>query len=179
MKRHTKQLIQLIQSEVARPRLGCEIGCWRGQTTTALLQHFPNTIVIAVDPWNNGGDFSTERANDADVMVAKNEFLLGVSYNKRVVLLEMTSEKAADRVDNHSCDFVFIDACHTYEHVRRDISLWLPKVRAKGILCGHDYNGVGDKRGRFGVKRAVDEAAAEFGYNVLTRPGLLWWWKMK
>ncbi len=30
-------------------------------------------------------------------------------------------------------------------------------MRIGGVVAGHDYDGKGDKRGLFGVKRAVDE----------------------
>ena len=48
-------------------------------------------------------------------------------------------------------DFVFLDGDHTYEHVKEDISLWLPKIRQGGLFVFHDYGG------RYaGVKKAVN-----------------------
>jgi hypothetical protein len=35
------------------------------------------------------------------------------------------------------CDLVYIDACHTYECVKADITHWLPLT--KKIISGHDY----------------------------------------
>jgi len=69
-------------------------------------------------------------------------------------------------------DFVFIDANHMYEPVKEDIEAWYPLIRKDGIISGHDYNGMGDKRRGWGVKRAVDE---RFGNNVNVLPGLVWW----
>jgi len=37
--------------------------------------------------------------------------------------------------------------------VKRDINLWLPKVKKGGILSGHDYGA----RKQPGVKKAIDE----------------------
>jgi hypothetical protein len=146
----------------------------------ALMQEFPKSRLIAVDPWIRGGDFSTEFVKLEQVTKAREEFLANTdAYKDRIRLLEMTSEMAAGLIHDQSIGVVFIDACHTYEHVNRDVRLWMRKVAPRGILCGHDYDGVGDRTGKFGVKRAVNEIASEFGYNVETRPGHVWWWRMK
>jgi hypothetical protein len=50
------------------------------------------------------------------------------------------SVATAERYADGSLDFVFIDADHSYDAVRADIAAWLPKVKARGILAGHDYD---------------------------------------
>ena len=54
------------------------------------------------------------------------------------------SWEAAERFEDGHFDFVFIDASHDEESVRKDIAAWLPKIRQGGILAGHDisYPGV-------------------------------------
>ncbi len=37
-----------------------------------------------------------------------------------------------------SIDFIFIDADHRYEAVRKDWHDWFPKVRAGGVIALHD-----------------------------------------
>ena len=34
---------------------------------------------------------------------------------------------------------IFIDGCHEFLSIMRDIKIWLPKT--KKIICGHDYDG--------------------------------------
>jgi predicted O-methyltransferase YrrM len=52
-------------------------------------------------------------------------------------------------------DFLFVDASHTYESVKKDIAAWLPFVKDGGIVWFHDY---GTEHGIWQyVKRAVDE----------------------
>jgi len=71
-------------------------------------------------------------------------------------VIRARSVDAAARVPDGSLDFVFIDADHSYEGCAADIRAWLPKVRAGGILCGHDYR---NTHCPFpGVERAVEEA---------------------
>ena len=63
------------------------------------------------------------------------------------------SAKTAKRYADGSLDFVFIDADHTYESVKKDIEAWLPKIKSSGVLAGHDYQ----CKKHPGVAKAVDE----------------------
>ena len=51
---------------------------------------------------------------------------------------------------NGEFDFIYIDASHKYEDVKKDIELCLPKLKYKGIIAGHDYSWSD-------VKKVVDE----------------------
>lgn len=64
-------------------------------------------------------------------------------------------------IEDGSVDFLFIDASHDYQSVRRDLRLWTPKVRPGGIAAGHDYHPDWP-----GVVQAVDEF---FGENLEAR----------
>jgi hypothetical protein len=66
--------------------------------------------------------------------------------------IQALSSEASLQFENESCDVVFIDMEHTYEAVKNDIDLWLPKVKLGGYLAGHDYS-----PDWYGVVRAVDE----------------------
>lgn len=69
------------------------------------------------------------------------------------------SDMAACHFADHSLDFVFIDADHDYEYVKKDIDAWFPKVKKGGILAGHDYH-----VGQNNVERAVKEWSKK--YNI-------------
>ena len=68
----------------------------------------------------------------------------------------MSSLEGAHKFEDQSLDFVFIDASHEYEDVKKDIEAWLPKIKTGGILAGHDYY-VGNVDYFPGVKKAVNE----------------------
>lgn len=53
---------------------------------------------------------------------------------------------------NLPIDLLYLDGCHNYESVKRDIELWVPKVKNGGIIMGDDYGGFFT-----GVTKAVDE----------------------
>ena len=50
------------------------------------------------------------------------------------------STRFAYTLEDKSCDFIFIDADHTYEKFKDDLIAYWPKVKKGGILCGHDYD---------------------------------------
>jgi predicted O-methyltransferase YrrM len=62
------------------------------------------------------------------------------------------SKVAAKMFLKESLDVVFIDLTHTYEAVKEDIKLWLPKVKKGGFIAGDDYH-----ENWKGVIQAVDE----------------------
>jgi len=54
------------------------------------------------------------------------------------------------------------------------VNLWWPKVKDGGLFMGHDYDGKMDRRGKWGIKKAVDEFAKENNLIVEAFPGLVW-----
>lgn len=84
----------------------------------------------------------------------KQEFIKNMAdANAKYTLMEMLSAEAS-KLYQKSIDLLFIDGDHSYEGVKEDIRLWLPKVKFGGFVLFHDYVGM-----HAGVKRAVDETA--------------------
>ena len=77
-------------------------------------------------------------------------------FGERSTVWRMTGQEAARRISDHTLDFVYLDARHDYESVRDDLVDWFPKIRAGGILAGHDYIDGTFVNGDFGVRSAVD-----------------------
>ena len=78
------------------------------------------------------------------------------NYKPRCHIFMADSAALAENFKDGEFDCVFIDADHSYDGCKRDILAWRNKVRAGGILSGHDYaNNEGE------VKRAVDELVGE------------------
>ena len=57
---------------------------------------------------------------------------------EHIELIDKPSEEACDQFSNDFFDFVFFDADHRYPNIKRDIEIWLPKVKKGGLLIGHD-----------------------------------------
>jgi len=87
----------------------------------------------------------------------------------------MTSESAARIFKDGILDLVFIDADHSYGSIKQDIELWLPKVKAGGILCGHDCEGYYTQYTEV-QKKTFGDGNIEFVYiakNVGIHPGVI------
>ena len=133
--------------------------------------------LVMVDPYLPYEDKLGRKPVD-DIMDAMKEAVAETTFaaDRRRFLL-MSSLQSAVFFRDGFFDFVYIDADHSEEAVTSDFGLWCPKVREGGLLGGHDYNGVGDKKGRFGVKKAVDKATEVKGLEVHTTHQNVWYIK--
>ena len=165
-----KGLSDAIRKTLGRePRVGCEVGIWRGQLSRRLLREFPSLYLFMIDPYTPYEDKLGHLPVD-DRMDAMKEAVAETMFaaNQRRFWLMSSMQSQVFFPDGYF-DFVYIDADHSEEAVAADFNLWHPKVREGGLLGGHDYNGVGDKRGHFGVKKAVDKATGLLGLEVPVR----------
>lgn len=140
---------------------GVEVGVKAGEFSEILLDHWRGRRLISVDPWL---EQPTEIYADTDnVEQGEHDALHQVTIDRlarfgaRSEVWRMTGTEAAARIPAGSLDFVYLDARHDYASVRSDVAEWFPKVKAGGLLAGHDYVDGEFDQGSFGVKRAVDE----------------------
>lgn len=123
-----------------------EIGCWKGRSAAFMAVEINNsgkTIKFdCIDTWK-GSDNEEYHQNDTSVITDTlyESFLQNISPVKHIINpIRLSSVEASKLYEDNSLDFVFIDACHTYECVKEDIEHWLPKVKVGGILAGHDFH---------------------------------------
>ena len=180
MKVFAKRLVRALQTHFKRNHeiVGAEIGVYKGETSRALLENVPNLHLLMIDSYDpiEIGKVSRKKEHTADetLLIAKQNT---DAFPDRRTIMVTTSSVAAEFVPEHSLDFVFIDANHSYEFVKQDIELWYPKlIRSTGLLMGHDYNSRLERKGKeaVGVKRAVDEFVAKKGLELRLMSGLLW-----
>lgn len=129
-----------------------EIGSWKGRSAAYMGVEIINSgkkiKLDCIDLWSdelfNGN--SIENLNTSDPIyssydgVLMNLFLKNIEPVSSVInVVRKDSSEAAKLYQDKSLEFVFIDADHTYEGVKKDIIAWLPKVKSGGILAGHDY----------------------------------------
>ncbi len=174
MKLHTKSLIRLIREVVGEPSTGCEVGVWTGWNSLHLLRTFDRLTLLMVDRWMQYADMAALSQEKMDAVMLEAVAVTRDHEDRRVVVVS-DSVRAAAIVKSSSLDFCFIDGFHSYEAMKEDLPAWWEKVRPGGLFCGHDYDGRGDRRGRFGVKRAVDEFAKEHGCEIKVAPQHVWW----
>jgi predicted O-methyltransferase YrrM len=85
-----------------------------------------------------------------------------------IVPVRKTSTEAASTFDDNFFDLIYIDAGHTYDDVKNDITAWKPKLKVGGIIGGDDYG----KDVWTGVYTAVNEM---FGKDNVKTNGYSWY----
>jgi len=151
---------------------GAEIGVADGRFSERILRTWKGRELVSIDPWKEAPaeeyvDVSNLSQAEHDEFYAKTRRRLA-QFGERSSIWRMTSEEAAARVTPHSFDFVYLDARHDYESVKRDLELWYEKIRPGGVFAGHDYRDGVFPQGVFGVKSAVDEFFGAKGIPVRT-----------
>ena len=91
------------------------------------------------------------------------EFLLK-KFKKSIKLFEGYSKDILRKIDLKDIDFVFLDGGHSYETVKKDLSLLTANLKKDSIILCDDYN-----INHYGVKRAVDEIKNDHLFEDLGR----------
>jgi predicted O-methyltransferase YrrM len=134
-----------------------------------------------VDSWGDyepslkaSGDYHADLTDAAQETYFQRTSQAVSSFGERAIIHRAKSVQAAETLSG-VFDFVFIDADHSYEGCRSDIEAWAGKIRAGGLLCGHDYDNVDYPQ--WGVKRAVDEYVAAHGLTLELGDNFTWFVK--
>lgn len=132
---------KIIIKHFIKPIVGAEIGVAIGEHAKVLLSEIPNLHLHLID------DASEKDGQLREIGCELREIPID-----RITWHKKTSVEAVKDFEDNSLDFVYIDADHHYEPALQDCSLWYPKVKVGGIICGHDFNCKAVE-----VKRAVTE----------------------
>jgi hypothetical protein len=127
-----------------------EIGCYFGESTLLWASSEKIKKIIAVDPWvdfYDKNDLASERGN---MKIVEQMFDDNTKENPKIEKIKGYSVEVSNNYNIASLDFVYIDGCHTYEEVMKDINAWKTKIKHGGFIGGHDYNWDG-------VRRAINE----------------------
>jgi len=143
----------------------CEVGVRDGANLFNMINDYV-TKAVAVDIWKNTGnhaendlDFTQQQLDQQyELVVAKSAKL-----NGRVSVVRKFSHEAAAGFNDEYFDFIYIDADHTYDGIKRDLDCWWPKLKYGGIIGLHDYENVYHQEIEFGVVQYVTKFRANRG----------------
>ena len=138
-----------------RGSLFVEIGTFKGKSAVYMAEKMKDTNKImnffTIDIFESGE--INDHSSIIDVEDLYKEVLKNIEPVKDLVkVIKGSSHKVHEQFEDNSVDFLFIDGCHSYDCVSKDLSFWFPKVKHGGVISGHDYN-----ESTAGVKKAVDE----------------------
>ena len=147
-----RPMIQFVKDNLEGTLTGAEVGVAQCTNANSILRNLDCSLYL-IDSWE--ADFTIEHAMsklEGDANFTKSD-----------------SVEGASRFPDGLFDFVYIDADHTYEGVKRDIIAWLPKVKTGGVIGGHDYSVE-----YTGVMNAVNELVPEA--TIIKTD---WYWRKK
>jgi hypothetical protein len=140
-----------------------EVGVWLGGHAWSMYNIMRPSKFYLVDIWQYQDiewdtTSKTDRHNEALEKVKKR-----FQGCPEIEIVQDYSVPAAARFEDSYFDAVYIDADHSYDAVKADISAWWPKVKSGGFISGHDYL-AGKKH--INVKPAVDEFIKDNGLEM-------------
>lgn len=141
-----------------------EIGVARGKFSTQLVQTCRPAFLALVDPWQqqkqdeyfSDNNNVSQRDQDQRCLKVARRFT-STKPGRECRVIRAYSVDAAREFEDGFFDWVFIDGNHSHAACLEDLRTWAPKVRADGLICGHDFAVHGAARSaRFGVVSAVN-----------------------
>lgn len=132
------------------PKTMIEIGSYMGESTMMFASVGIFDTIHSIEPHNGSEEFN--KLYEYSWEDVKKEYKINTRHFNNIVHHQDYSYNVVDKFEDSSIDFIYIDAEHTYESVKRDLELYLPKLKKGGIIGGHDYHEVWP-----GVCKAIDE----------------------
>jgi len=151
---------------------GAEVGVAFGGHCEAILDGTGVELLYGVDPYRHqrGYDDPMNLPQAAFDTLHQRSLDRLARFGGRYRHLRETSDGAIPQIDG-LLDFVYIDADHSYDGVKRDLGAWFGMVREGGLFSGHDY-----EHPQFpGVQKAVDEFFGRLGWQVTHAGDHVWW----
>tara|TARA_R100000734_G_C3297285_1_gene88312 strand:+ start:464 stop:973 length:510 start_codon:yes stop_codon:yes gene_type:complete len=143
---------------------GAEIGVWKGETSSYILQH-TDCFLYLIDAWQPLQGYNKPHW---DHKKNKTQTIKNIQPYNNYKILEGISWDMAQHIDNNELDFVFIDGDHSTEGVRKDIEAYTPKVKQGGYCMGHDWDW-----------DTVRTAVKEQTNDVQTLPNGIWYYTVR
>lgn len=124
-----------------------EVGSFKGRSSVAMAVDIINSgkdiKFYCVDTWGGSAEHQLGQPfEDLDVVNGNlyNVFLKNTELVKDIITpIRKSSLEAVNDFDEESITFLFLDAAHDYENVKKDLNAWKSKVKKGGILAGHDW----------------------------------------
>jgi hypothetical protein len=174
---------------IPKNSIGAEVGVWEGYTSEKLLTRNPKLLYL-IDPWSTSGYDEPIKQNDSTFSVdnyyKRYQKLAGGantnSFNNyydnvhsrvckkfenldNVKICRTTSSNWFETYNKDKLDWIYIDGDHSYIGVMNDLLGAMTVVKKGGIIIGDDYKWDSEKD-KGGVKKAVNEFARKFNYDV-------------
>ncbi len=148
--------------------IGAELGVHMGAFAEQILTTVSPRKLYLVDPWKalNGSEYSESWYAEKDqnymdeLHQLVSERFASFTQTGVVEVRRAMSWDFLDSLQDSTLDWIYIDADHRYEAVRRDLESSYKKVKIGGLIAGDDHQVAGWWRDN--IVRAVDEFVASY-----------------
>lgn len=114
-----------------------EIGSYMGESACMFASSNLFNHINCIDPFKGEEDFNDIYGYTWEQI--EEEFKLNTRYFENITHYKNYSTEISSRFEDNKYDFIYIDGNHEYDAVKKDIELYLPKVKQNGFIGGHDY----------------------------------------
>ena len=143
-----------------------EIGSFKGRSSAFMCVEIANSgkdiKFDCIDPLELMSHYAESAVNSPEVFADYNSdhFHKNLSPVKEYYTLhQMTSSEAVGLYQDGSIDFLLVDGDHSFEAVKNDIILFVPKMKAGGLIACDDAFDAS-------VQQAIREGAAHCGLEA-------------
>src|ERR1700682_4239884 len=145
--------------DALRPSVVVEIGTHLGEYYFGFCQAIRaqglSCQAYAIDTWvgdSQTGRYGPEVFRDVSAYNAEH-------YQSFSILLRASFDAAVECFSDGTIDLLHLDGCHTHEAIFHDFGIWLPKVRAGGVILIHD---IAVREGEFRAWRFWEDVSQSY-----------------
>lgn len=146
------------------PRVVLELGVAEGWFTKDILKWDLDKLYL-IDNWatipTQTGDGAFNQGWHDKNLQSCMERLLPYQDKLKIEIFRGLTVDMAKNIPDESLGLIYIDACHEYAAVKKDLEIYYQKVVPGGIIALHDY-----KNFSYGVNSAVKDFAVNYGYAM-------------
>lgn len=133
-----------------------EIGVWLATFSQMILDNTNPSKLYLIDP------YSFHKGDPPRVTIAKSQEGMNWIYfrliedfkdENRTQFIRKKSQDAYVQFDDEYFDWIYVDGDHSYQAVKLDLQLYLPKIKVGGLIIGDDWEWEGNRP----IKKAVEE----------------------
>ena len=152
----------LLLEQLPKRSVVVEIGVAEGYFSERILEITEPKKLILIDLWES----ENPKYSQKSLVRIKEKFSEQIA-NNQVEIKRGWSDKKISELEKNSIDWSYIDAGHYYEDVKKDLIALKDKMKAGGIICGHDYIRWSGPTHRFGVVEAVNEFCLKNDFEMI------------